>query len=121
MVLLLEVADRFGDYGKVGLVIASRAGEKAEIRDFMMSCRVLGRKVETAFLGTVLGLIYERWKVTETLASYVPTEKNAQTEDFYDRHGGEMILGGGDVGKEYRFVREKPVEISGFVGTINLA
>ena len=121
MVLLLEVADRFGDYGKVGLVIASRAGEKAEIRDFMMSCRVLGRKVETAFLGTVLGLIYERWKVTETLASYVPTEKNAQTEDFYDRHGGEMTLGGGDVRKEYRFVREKPVEISGFVGTVKLA
>ena len=87
----------------------------------MMSCRVLGRKVETAFLGTALGLIYERWEVTETLASYVPTEKNAQTENFYDRHGGEMILGGGDVRKEYRFVREKPVEISGFVGTVTLA
>jgi FkbH-like protein len=120
-VLLLEVADRFGDYGKVGLLVAGRAGERAEIRDFLMSCRVLGRRVETAFLATALGLLYERWKVTEVRAAYVPSEKNAQTEDFYDRHGGEILVAGTDGRKEYRFDREKPVEISGFVGTIIVA
>jgi len=121
LVLLLEVSDRFGDYGKVGLTIASREGDRAELRDFLMSCRVLGRRVETAFLATTLDLLFERWETPEVRAAYLPSEKNAQTADFYDRHGGEVISAGDGGRKEYRFVREMPVEISGFVGTISLA
>lgn len=121
LVLLLEVADRFGDYGKVGAVIASREGDSVRLRDFMMSCRVLGRKVETAFLGTALGLAFERWNAAEARCAYVPTEKNVQTSDFYDRHGADLLEESAEGRKEYRFVREKPVEISGFIGTITVA
>ncbi len=121
LVLLLEVADRFGDYGKVGAVIMGRDGGSVRIRDFMMSCRVLGRKVETAFLGTALKLAFDRWDATEARSAYLPTEKNVQTADFFDRHGGELIEETATGRKEYRFPREKPVEISGFVGTITLA
>lgn len=121
LVLLLEVSDRFGDYGKVGVAIASREGGRARLRDFLMSCRVLGRRVETAFLASALGHVFERWEVGETLCSYVPTEKNGQTAEFFDRHGGVPAAPGEGGGKEYRFLREKPVEISGFVGTITLA
>lgn len=121
LVLVLEVADRFGDYGKVGVVIAGREGGEIRLHDFMMSCRVLGRKVETAFLASALEIAFARWEGDEARCVYVPTEKNGQTADFFERHGGELLVESGAGRKEYRFDREKPVEISGFIGTISVA
>ena len=42
----VRVADRFGDYGLVGLVIAERGQERWNLDTFLLSCRVLGRGVE---------------------------------------------------------------------------
>jgi len=46
-----HVSDRFGDFGLTGLVSFSMAGTEARIVDFVMSCRVMGKKVEEALLG----------------------------------------------------------------------
>lgn len=49
-----HVSDRFGDFGLTGLATLSLAGSEARIVDFVMSCRVMGKKVEEALLGYVL-------------------------------------------------------------------
>ena len=47
----VRVKDRFGDNGIVGVLI-TRAGEDVcEIDTFLLSCRVIGRTIETAMLG----------------------------------------------------------------------
>jgi FkbH-like protein len=46
-----NVSDRFGDFGLTGLASLSLAGPEARIVDFVMSCRVMGKKVEEALLG----------------------------------------------------------------------
>jgi FkbH-like protein len=46
-----HVSDRFGDFGLTGLTSLSLAGSEARIVDFVMSCRVMGKKVEEAVLG----------------------------------------------------------------------
>jgi FkbH-like protein len=46
-----NVSDRFGDFGLVGLSSFSLNGGEAQITDFVMSCRVMGKKVEEALLG----------------------------------------------------------------------
>ncbi len=47
----VQVKDRFGDNGIVGVLI-TRAGEEiCEIDTFLLSCRVIGRTIETAMLG----------------------------------------------------------------------
>jgi FkbH-like protein len=46
-----HVTDRFGDFGLTGLTSFSLAGDEAQIVDFVMSCRVMGKKVEQALLG----------------------------------------------------------------------
>ena len=46
-----NVSDRFGDFGLVGLSSFSLNGGEAKITDFVMSCRVMGKKVEEALLG----------------------------------------------------------------------
>jgi len=46
-----NVSDRFGDFGLVGLASVSIKNGEAKIADFVMSCRVMGKKVEEALLG----------------------------------------------------------------------
>ncbi len=46
-----HVSDRFGDFGLTGLASLSVAGTEATIVDFIMSCRVMGKRVEEALLG----------------------------------------------------------------------
>jgi FkbH-like protein len=46
-----HVSDRFGDFGLTGLASLSVAGTEATIVDFVMSCRVMGKRVEEALLG----------------------------------------------------------------------
>jgi FkbH-like protein len=46
-----HVSDRFGDFGLTGLATLSLAGTEARIVDFVMSCRVMGKKIEEALLG----------------------------------------------------------------------
>jgi FkbH-like protein len=49
-----RVSDRFGDFGLAGLASISITGNEARIVDFVMSCRVMGKKVEEALLGYTL-------------------------------------------------------------------
>jgi FkbH-like protein len=44
------VSDRFGDFGLTGLTSLSIAGTDATLIDFVMSCRVMGKRVEEALL-----------------------------------------------------------------------
>ncbi len=43
---IVEVSDRFGDYGMVGLVLANEIKNELLVETFLLSCRVLGRNVE---------------------------------------------------------------------------
>lgn len=48
---VFHVSDRFGDFGLTGLTSYTLNGDEARIVDFVMSCRVMGKKVEEALLG----------------------------------------------------------------------
>jgi FkbH-like protein len=85
-VLTLKVVDRFGDNGLVGVAILHFDGEVCEIDSLLMSCRVIGRTIETAFLAAVVG---EARKAGARRLSgrFVPTAKNAPAREFYSSHG----------------------------------
>ena len=46
----VEVRDRFGDYGLVGVMIFGCADQALTVDTFLLSCRVLGRGVEHQML-----------------------------------------------------------------------
>src|SRR5207244_48781 len=48
-----QLTDRFGDYGITNLAIAEKQNSHWEIKQFLMSCRVIGRGVEEAFLSAI--------------------------------------------------------------------
>lgn len=82
-----RVADRFGDYGLTGLVILNRLGEgEWNLDTFLMSCRVLGRGVETALMA-VVAEDAKRRGAQRLYGQYLKTDRNAPTESLLPSHG----------------------------------
>jgi FkbH-like protein len=52
-VYTMRVTDRFGDFGLTGIAIVEPAGVTWHVESFLMSCRVIGKSVETALLSRV--------------------------------------------------------------------
>jgi FkbH-like protein len=52
---VFHISDRFGDFGLTALASLARQGTEALIVDFVMSCRVMGKKVEEALLSYIVG------------------------------------------------------------------
>ncbi len=86
VVLWLRLADRFGDHGLVGVAIARPAHEQWEIDTFLLSCRVIGRGVETALLAQ-LSAVVQTQGGKDLLGEYCPSAKNGIVAGFYARHG----------------------------------
>jgi FkbH-like protein len=58
--LTVQVSDRFGSYGLVGVLILRDAANALEIDTFLLSCRALGRGVEHRMLAAVGEIARER-------------------------------------------------------------
>ena len=82
----IKVRDRFGDHGLVGVAITHDEGEQCEIDTFLLSCRVIGRTVETALLAHIAKSAAERG-CKRLVGWFLPTKKNAPARDFYREHG----------------------------------
>lgn len=87
-VLSIRVRDRFGDHGLVGVAIAHDQGEQCEVDTFLLSCRVIGRTVETALLAHLAESAAQRGR-KRLVGWFLPTKKNAPARDFYQQHGFE--------------------------------
>lgn len=82
-----KVSDRFGEYGLTCAACATETGAGEWRLDFfLMSCRVLGRGVETSFLADIGAEILARGG-SRLVARFVPTGRNAVCADFLPRHG----------------------------------
>lgn len=84
-VFSIRVEDRFGDNGIVGVAVLRIAGAACDVEALLLSCRVIGRTIETAFLAF---LAEEARKAgCERLSGwFLPTKKNAPVKDFYAQH-----------------------------------
>jgi FkbH-like protein len=92
IVYCINVKDKFGDNGITGLAILELKRENGEaiVDSFLLSCRILGRGIEDAFLFLMLKkLKLEGFKTV--YASYISTPKNEQVENFYDKAGFSVI------------------------------
>lgn len=88
MVLGLRVSDRFGDSGITGLAIVDkRRPDVWKVRNFLLSCRVLGRTVESAFLSWLIGQASHARAGSVELA-FVATERNEVAFGFLEGSGG---------------------------------
>jgi FkbH-like protein len=82
----VRVRDRFGDNGVVGLAVTRDIGDACEIDTFLLSCRVIGRSVETVLLAHLIEEA-KRSGLRSVRGWFLPTKKNAPAQDFYGTNG----------------------------------
>jgi FkbH-like protein len=85
-VMSIRVRDRFGDHGLVGVAMIRTQGEVCQVENFLLSCRVIGRTVETALLAHLAHQAAERG-CNKLEGWFLPTKKNQPARDFYPKHG----------------------------------
>ncbi len=94
-VLSIRLRDRFGDHGLVGVSITRDESETCEIDTFLLSCRVIGRTVESALLVHLAEQAVARGR-KRLIGWFLPTKKNAPACDFYKQHGFEIARQNGE-------------------------
>nr|AFB69909.1 amino acid adenylation-like protein [uncultured bacterium] len=88
--MTVRVADRFGDYGLVGVLMYEGDSDRYRVDTLLLSCRVLGRGVEHALVA---------WLGTRALAdgkavvelSYEPSQKNRPALEFLQEIAGDSL------------------------------
>jgi thioesterase domain-containing protein/acyl carrier protein len=93
--LAVTVADRFGDYGLVGVVLfdLDASGDAIRADTFLLSCRVLQRGVEHRMVARLGEIALERGLGHVTLP-FLPTAKNQPARDFLRSLGEEHLVAG---------------------------
>lgn len=82
----LVVSDKFGNAGLTGVVVIRYEGEAALVENFFMSCRVIGRGIETGVWSHIVADAIKR-DCTKLCAQFIPSAKNAQVADFFSHLG----------------------------------
>jgi FkbH-like protein len=114
--LQIRLNDKFGDLGMIGILICKRQDDLTiwEIDTWLMSCRVLGRKVEEAML-THLVRSARKKGITKLIGFYIPTCKNSMVENHYGNLGFHKVEVSAKAGTCWSLVvddfTEKPLPI----------
>lgn len=72
--LIISLNDRYGYYGKIGLVLIAREEKQWTLKLLLTSCRVMSRGVGTAILGWLVNRAIDNEVILK--AEFVPTDRN---------------------------------------------
>lgn len=106
-----RVRDKHGDLGLTGLLSLEADAGHARIVDFVLSCRVMGRRVEETMLAHAVAYAQAAGLATLT-AEPVPTEKNAPCRRFFR----ESALERGDDERVYHWDARREFPVPGSAG-----
>lgn len=96
MSLQVRLSDMFGDNGMISVIICRPESAAVwEIDTWLMSCRVLGRRVEQMVLKKIVQLAAARG-IERLLGVYKPTDRNQLVEHHYANLGFTQIRRGDD-------------------------
>jgi FkbH-like protein len=84
-----RVSDKFGDSGLTGIISIEVKNNYCHIVDFILSCRVIGRKIEETMLSTAIQYA-KSLGLKNVKAEYIPTPKNKPCLDFWKKSGFQL-------------------------------
>ncbi len=85
-ILALNLKDRFGDYGLVGVAILKQENRCLFLDTFLLSCRALGRGIEQSFLCTLFDFAHQK-DLNMIIAPYHSGSRNEQVKTFLLKMG----------------------------------
>jgi len=87
----IRLKDTFGDNGMISVIVCKKNTSAWEIDSWLMSCRVLGRRVELAALQDIVTNA-KASGATKVVGTYIPTVRNIIVKDHYKKLGFTKIL-----------------------------
>ena len=91
--LQVRLEDKFGDNGLISVALVKQEKNCFIIDSWLMSCRVLGRRVEEAVLDAIVQEARLK-SILEIVGHYIPSEKNAMVEQHYKKLGFKHLKSG---------------------------
>lgn len=86
----LRLSDIFGDAGMISVIVGRRHGDALDVEAWLMSCRVLGRRVQEGALAT-LAARAQRLGASKLTGTYIPSQRNAIVADHYRNLGFSLV------------------------------
>jgi len=84
--LSFTLEDKFGDNGLIAAVILESKNDIMFIDTWIMSCRVLNRRMEEFILNEIVGIVKSKGK-NKLVGEYLPTQKNVIVKDLFESLG----------------------------------
>lgn len=86
-VIVAATQDRFGDMGTIAAYVLTILDDALEIDSFLMSCRAMGRGIETALMNDIktFALGRESWKAIG--ATFIATARNQPAAPLFSEQG----------------------------------
>jgi FkbH-like protein len=106
LLLVVHAEDRFGDFGWIGAALLRGMSQSVvHIDSFILSCRAMGRAIESAVLNEIKQRCFARAACLALTAEYVPTAKNIPVRELYEEHGFAVVSVDASLHKHYRLDR----------------
>ena len=74
LVLVAEMKDKFGTYGKIGISVVEKKENRWDVKLLLMSCRVMSKGVGTVMLRYIMKLAKQ--EDVKLYADFIPTDRN---------------------------------------------
>jgi FkbH-like protein len=91
-IFTFSATDKFGDCGITGLCILeiNNENQTGNIDTFLMSCRIIGRNLEYAFINNLIDYLKSA-NIKTLSAKYIITQKNNLVENFWEQCSFSLI------------------------------
>ena len=102
LISTISVKDDYGEYGITGLAIVKlkTQSKSADIDTLLMSCRIIGRGIETSFINWIIKNL-KKQNINNLRSYYKKTEKNSLVKNFYEQNHFK-ILSNSKIKKNYQ-------------------
>jgi len=79
----VKVQDKFGDQGITGVIIIEKTQSEWIIDSFLLSCRIIGRKIEDLLLRYIIQKAIDA-NIKTIKGIFIPSKKNIPAQNFYE-------------------------------------
>lgn len=101
--------DVHGDHGIIAVALLDIGPDTAAVDSLLMSCRVIGRTIETAVLHFLEQRALDR-RADALQGEYIETARNTPCRDFFEAHGYECVAASDSVSVWQKDLRRSPTQ-----------
>lgn len=112
-----RLRDRYADHGLVAVVLAQVVGDVLDVDTVVMSCRVIGRTLETVLVAELVAAAAERGLAT-VRGHYVRSDRNHLVAELWPDHGFLRVEGSADAAATFELAvadapaHESPITVT---------